>query len=298
MTGKDKFDQTGEEIKKQTEQKKEIEKQQEANVTEQLQKKNIEQLAKDNEEMRRQMSESASVGADNLTGSLPLLKIYTVNKSAEEKLADGLSPQDGSFLHKASGRAWEDVYFHPCTISRGFYAWGMPDPKTGVKPIVFNNILAGLILNDSDYTPFIMYFTGTKLQNLWNFRDELRKFVKRKVNPIPMFCITAHMTAEKFKTQNYGLVWIAKFDYERDENGQEPLIDLNFSRFLEVKKMTVRMVDEVARVILDKEIDQDGNQVAKRVNAVDAEDVATEEQHVLPSKENATEHVSPDDIPF
>lgn len=299
MTGEDAARQTAEKLRKESDVKKQEEAKKEDRVGEELQEKKDQQLARDDEELRRQMSESAGIGADSLSASLPILKIYTANKSADDVLADGSAPHDGFFLHKASGREWEDVYFHPMVISRGFYAFGVPDSKTGVKPVVFNNILGGVILNDLDYTPFIMYFTGTKLQNLWGFRDMIRPFIKRKINPIPMFCITASMNRDKFKTQNFGNVWIAKFDYERDENGKEPSVQLDLDKFKFLKTAAERMVLVVGQIIADKEITKDGESI-DRLEPYVVQDAKTEpaEQIAEPDRGTATEHVNPDDLPF
>lgn len=302
MTGEEQARQTAEKFRVDLDEKK-LESTQKMNeVNEEINKTKTQQLAKDNEEMRRLMSESAGIGAEDLSGSLPILKIYTANKSADDVLADGSRPHDGWFLHKATGREWEDVYFHPLKISRGFYAHGVPDPKTGVKPVVFNNILAGLVLNDNDYTPFIMYFTGTKLQNLWNFRDQIRPIIKRKVQPIPMFCFTAHMVAEKFKTQNFGLVWVAKLDYERDANGQEPQIDVDLNRFKWLKSVTEKMIQQVDEIILLKEVDKMGNPIEHSQTGTyigqEEATVITEEPPVAEPKGPLNENVNPNDIPF
>lgn len=194
----------------------------------------------DNTDLAKMYTDSATVGADNLSGELPQLKIYAAGRSTAE-LADGSKPHDGWFFYKPTQEEFETLRCHILTISKGFRAPGMADKKTGKTEEKYNQIVGGLIIDGSDYKPFIMYFTGTKLQNLWDFGKAAHTYTRAKPVPIPMFVLTVKLSTVTQKNE-YGESWLAKFEIEKNEDGS-PVLILDPGRF-QFLKDSVEMVEE------------------------------------------------------
>jgi hypothetical protein len=170
---------------------------------------------KDNDLMSM-YKENANLGSENLGGgSLPMLKIHVAGKSIGNSLRDGSEPKNGYFFYKETQSEFKDVYCHILTISEGFRADGL-EGKTNV----FNQILSGVILNDGDYKPFIMYFTGMKLQKMWDFGKDASKYTK---NGIPMFALTVKLSTEKI-IDGIKQYYVINFDISKDSEGNPELI--------------------------------------------------------------------------
>src|SRR3990167_1571724 len=81
------------------------------------------------DELAKLYNDNAKLGAENLGGSSPLLKVHTVGKSTANELADGGTPHDGYFFYKPTGEEFESVDCHILKISAGFKTDGMADKK-------------------------------------------------------------------------------------------------------------------------------------------------------------------------
>lgn len=172
----------------------------------------------ENEELAKMYAESAQVGAENLAGELPLLKVHSVGRS-ESTLADGSEPTDGYFFYKPTQEQFEKVRCHILTISKGFKAKGLE----GGKAEVFNQILSGIILDGKEMKPFMMYMTGLKLAPMWEFGKEIAKYTRAKPMGIPIFALTVNLTTERVKN-SFGKSWIVKFEIEKHEDGSPVLV--------------------------------------------------------------------------
>ena len=234
-----------------------------------------------NPELAKMYAESASVGADNLSGEMPLLKIYTANKTKNAELADGTRPNDGWFFYKPTQQQFETITAHILTISRGFRAEGMVNQKTGKRDAPkFNQVMGGVIDTGDRLLPFVMYFTGLKLQNLWDFGKEAGKYTKGKVGlPIPMFALTVKMSTDTVEG-SYGPVWVVKFEIVKGENDM-PVVVTDPQVFGTLRRGVVKLEDMIASII-------DAKSTEEAVETVETGDPA----------EAPTEQVSPDDIPF
>jgi hypothetical protein len=169
-----------------------------------------------NEELAKLYKESASLGSQNLQGTIPLLKVHTTNKSQGNELLNGKEPTDGWFFLTGSQEQFENPTCHILTISRGFRAEGMTDTKTGTKgEPKFNQILGGVLVEGTDYKPFLMYFTGIKLQKLWDFGKEVNKYTHSKPIGIPMFALSVKLSTEKVK-HDYGTSYAVNFEIVKD----------------------------------------------------------------------------------
>ena len=171
-----------------------------------------------NAELAKMYVDNAQVGADNLSGETPLLKVHAVGRSKNE-LADGSEPDDGAFFYKPTGEQFESIECHVLTISRGYKAPGLEE---GGKEI-FNQLLGGVIMHEGQYKPFIMYFTGLKLSNLWEFGKIANKYTHAKPMPIPMFALMVRLTTEKVNN-SYGKSWIVNFEIVKNGDGTPKLV--------------------------------------------------------------------------
>jgi len=274
-TGKDKLKATAEKLKSETAE------------SQRKEEKTMEEVKRDlatvqgNPELAKMYAESASVGADNLLGEMPLLKIYTANKTKNAELADGTRPNDGWFFYKPTQQQFETITAHILTISRGFRAEGMVNQKTGKRDAPkFNQVMGGVIDTGDRLLPFVMYFTGLKLQNLWDFGKEAGKYTKGKVGlPIPMFALTVKMSTDTVEG-SYGPVWVVKFEIVKGENDM-PVVVTDPQVFGTLRRGVVKLEDMIASII-------DAKSTEEAVETVETGDPA----------EAPTEQVSPDDIPF
>lgn len=245
MTGIDKAREVAESLKQQNKEK--VEKDQQAMVELKTQLTKIQ----DDPELMRMYQESAGVGADNLSGELPLLKIYSTGRSIAT-LKDGSEPKNGSFYYKPLQKEFGEVTCHILTISRGFRAEGMADKKTGKTEPKFNQVMGGVIVDDNNFLPFIMYFTGKKLSKLWDFGKEVSKYTKMKPVPIPMFALTVKMKTVQ-ETTDYGKVWLVDFEIVKNEDGF-PIVIGDQTMFQYLKKSVVAVEDTITSLIESKSV--------------------------------------------
>ncbi len=252
MSGEDKARETAARLKKEAEEKTNTEKMEMAELKNDLAKIN------DDPELMKMYQQNAQVGAKNLSGELPLLKIYSVGKSKAE-LADGRKPTDGWLFYKPLGIQFETATCHILTISRGFRAKGMVDQKTG-KPgdPKYNQLMGGVIINGSDLLPFVMYFTGLKLSNLWEFGKEAGKFTKMKPVPIPMFALTVKMGTEQVEN-SYSESWIATFEILKSQTGF-PIVVTDQTLFEHLRDSVDTVEDMIASVIEAKSTEESGEE--------------------------------------
>lgn len=161
----------------------------------------------------------SKLGAENLSGSIPYLRIHTANSMNE--LADGSRPKDGEYFYAPTKEAFEKVTCHILNISRGFKVKQV-DKDTGRERLQYNQLVAGVIVNGGRLLPFFMYVNGLKLRPLWDFGKEMSYFTD---SGYPMFSIVIEMTTEEFKTEEYGYKRVPKFKIVKDENGNPDIID-------------------------------------------------------------------------
>lgn len=162
--------------------------------------------------------ENASVGAENLGGNSPILKVHSTGRSTKNELADGSEPHDGWFYYRPTKEEFEVVECHILTISRGYRAEGMEGKKD-----VFHQLLGGMLVMDGRMEPFIMYFTGLRLSRLWEFGKQAAGYTRAKPFPIPMFALKVRLMTEKV-AHNYGKSWVINFHLVKGEQGQPEIV--------------------------------------------------------------------------
>lgn len=185
---------------------------------------------------------NAKVGSENLGQSLPLLKIHKTGKSQDNKLTTGKDATDGYYFYKPTKEQFENVMCHVLTISRGYRADGYKGKKN-----VYHQILAGVIVNDAKFLPFMMYFTGTKLQRLWQFAKDASIYTKAKPIPVPMFALTVRMSSTELET-DYGLTWIPKFEIVKENDF--PVVIQDEGMFMKLRD-NVSMVEDSIDALVD-----------------------------------------------
>lgn len=194
-------------------------------------------------------NESAQVGAANLGGqSLPILRIHAAGKSTNNELVDGTEPTDGAFYYKPTKEdLGNTIDVHILTISHGFKTAPMEGSD---KEYTFNQIVGGIIGNDK---PFLMYFNGSKLQNLWNFAKEAAQYTRRKPVSFPMFSLSVRMSTKKGEKGKYAAPWIVAFEIVRNEDNTPKLI-LDEGEFAYIKDNVTLMEDTIEGLIAAKEL--------------------------------------------
>lgn len=207
-----------------------------------------------NEELSSMYNASATVGAENLGGTSPLLKIYSAGKT-QEVLADGKTkPIDGNFYYKPTQEEFKELNVHILSISRGFRSPGMPD-KNGKAEEKFNQLVSGLIMNEDNLMPFVMYFNGKKLTPLWNFGKEVSKYTHAKPVSIPMFALTVKLTTHE-EPNDYGTSWVVDFEIVKNEDGTPQLIT-DMGKFTFIRDSVVTMNDAMERIISVKSTEEE-----------------------------------------
>jgi len=248
MTEYDKAKATAEKIKADVAKSKEIQ-EQPKDLTEAKTKVQNQLQAISNDQALVDMYKSnAEVG-----GSLPLLKVHTLGKSTKNELADGSQPKDGWFFYKPTGEQFETLTCHILTISRGYVT---PDMNNKDK---FNQILAGVIVDEKGLKPFLMYMTGTKLSNMWDFGKDARKYTKAKPFPIPMFALTVNLTTETKATQ-FGKSWIINFEIEKNEDNS-PVLITDPGLFQALKDMVGEVKETIENLINKKSSEEEATTI-------------------------------------
>jgi hypothetical protein len=226
----------------------------------------------DNKELMGMYNESAKMGSSNTPDSFPMLKLHVANKSRGNLLINGEEPNDGYFFHTKTKSQFKDPMVHILSISRSFYAKPQKDPKTGqialdektgqpLKP-KFTQLLSGVVTDGSDYQPFIMYFTGGKLNNLWGFAKLVQPLTNLKPVAIPMFALTVKLSREKVDS-DYGPQSIVKFELVKDENGV-PVLVKDPGEFTFLKDLLIQTESVLNSIIEHKEVgktDSAGNEI-------------------------------------
>lgn len=202
-----------------------------------------------NAELAKMYSENANVGASNLAGELPLLKVHQTGKSTKNELANGSEPSDGMFFYKPTGEQFDTLEVHILTISRGFRAEGL-DNKGADRKLVFNQIMGGVIIDGGDLKPFIMYVTGKKLQPMWDFGKAASKYTKAKPVSIPMFAMTVELSTHK-EENSYGKSWLVDFKIKKGEDGT-PVLVMDPGEFQFLKDTALAMEETIEGVIASK----------------------------------------------
>lgn len=172
-----------------------------------------------NPDLAKMYADSSQIGAENLSGSAPLLKVHQPGRSTSNELSDGTEPNGGWFFYKPTGEQFQTVRCHILAISDGFRTKSLDPTK---KP-PFNQIMSGVIIGEGEMKPFMTYIASKKLQPMWDFRTEVSKYVYAKPMGIPMFALTVKLTTEQI-THDKGKSFIINFEIEKNKDGTPVLV--------------------------------------------------------------------------
>lgn len=237
--------------------------------------------------------ENAGVGSENLAGSIPQLKVTESNSQNEG--VDGQYIAAGEFYYSPTKESFKSARVSIMAISRGFYAMdNQKDPKPK-----FTQLVGGMLLDTLQ--PFVMFVSGTRLQNMWNFGKEIKPFTKQ----VPMFSFEVELGLEKVKT-DYGTNHVVTYSVVRDSKGQVKL--LSDRELLNMLRNGVESVQDMFDSFIEqKEVDRNTGELLKdkaasdTYNAIVGEPDQEEEQLEEPpadySNDSTAEDVS-DDVPF
>ncbi len=248
--GKTGFKQAMDKMRESKEQAAEEEQKEKQAIIRQMSVKSIEQ----NSELAQMYKDNARVGAENLTGDLPLLKVHQTGKSTTNFLTNGEKPNDGWFFYRPTQEQFKTVDCHILTISRGFRAEGM-DSRS--KQDIFHQLMAGVITNDNSLKPFIFFFTGKKLKNLWEFGTQAQRYTRLKPIPIPLFALYVRLST--YEEENaYGMSWLVNFEILKGEN-EMPLVVSDPGEFQYLRDHVEIVKDTIESLISTKSTEDSDN---------------------------------------
>ena len=240
-----------------------------------------------NEELAAMYRESASMGTDNLSGDMPILKIHTTGRSTNE-LADGSEPQNGWFYYKPTRQEFNSIDCHILSISRGFTTdkIGKPGETT------YNHLLSGVMKIDGEYAPFIIYLNSAGHRNkMYAFGKQIHQYTHQRPLPIPMFALTVKLFTVQDKYEfttgdgkkMSGKSWVLEYEVQKNEDGSPVLVgDPKEFMFL---KESVAKAEEIMEGIIKNRSNEET--VTRRAAGI--------------SEEKAVEYIpsgSDEDLPF
>jgi len=177
-----------------------------------------------------------------------------------------------------SQEQFENPVCHILTISRGFKSEGMADKKTGIKGAdKFNQILGGVIVDGTEYKPFIMYFTGIKLSKLWDFGKEVNKYTHAKPVGIPMFALTVKLSTERVK-HDYGSSYAVNFAIQKKGDFPELVTDAGQFVFL---RDSLKTMEETIESLINLKATEETKKVSEYEDIIIPDDVPNETQEQL-----------------
>jgi hypothetical protein len=209
-------------------------------------------------ELVKMYKDNAEVGSENLGGALPLLRVHS-NRSTSNKLADGTNPNEGWFFYKPTKQQFETVTCHILTVGKGFRKEGLQAGKE-----VFNQLMAGVIIDGKELKPFIMYVNGKKLNGLWDFGKEASQYTKAKPVGIPLFALFVKISTRQVKT-DFGPAYELVFEIEKTEGGF-PRVVTDVGECVFLRDMVEGVTDTMASIVSAK-IDEEEDVVQKAKEA-------------------------------
>lgn len=255
--------------------------------------KNSLEAVRNNKALQDMYEKNAEVGSENTGGQSPLLKIHAVGKSTSNVLAEGGEPDDGYFFYQPTGEQFKDIECHILCISRGYRVESLSDEKKAMGKTDYNQLMAGVIVNDGKPRPFIMYMSGLKLNRMWDFGKEAAKYKRAKPFAIPLFALRVKLTSEKltveYKPGKKTTAWVVNFEIMKTEEGA-PIVVADEKAF----NYLMKQVDEAKNmfdVIIEAKAVEDQNQT------VPAEEV-DKPIATIKVDDKTGEVVNPEDIPF
>lgn len=200
----------------------------------------------ENAELAMLFNKNADLGSEELDGGRAQLKIHTTNKSKGHVLFNGEEPNNGWLFDTGTQQQYQTVDAHVLAVSRGFKAKGMEEEgiDAGLK---FNQVMMIVLLQDdgSLSDPLLVYLSGGKLNNLWEFGKEAKKFTKARPQAIPLFALLTKIGVEKW-THDFGSSFRFTFNLQYNELGH-PLMVKN----MEIAKELASGAERATKILKD-----------------------------------------------
>lgn len=159
--------------------------------------------------------QNASLGTEEMgeAGEFPILKL-TTSMSRDNILANGESAKVGMFYHKLTKKEYKEIQGHVLYIKKT----DLPDfNNKDIKKMTY--VVGGLMDDDGEQLPFIMFVKGFSLQNMWAFQKDLSTIVSSKTMPVPMFALNVTIKVEKRPHEKFKTVDTVTFIINRDKQG-------------------------------------------------------------------------------
>lgn len=147
----------------------------------------------------------------------PYLKIGEANSKNE--LADGTFSKPGNFYYAPTKEQMGDeITVSIVNISGPFYLKQEPKEPTSDlhKHRKFVQLVGGVIVANNQ--PFVMIVSGTRLNGLWQYGKDLKRYTKSKTDPIPMFALKTRLSL-KMAESAWGMNYIVKYTIATDAAG-------------------------------------------------------------------------------
>jgi hypothetical protein len=112
--------------------------------------------------------------------------------------------------------------------------------------------MGGIIIDESEYKPFLMYINGLKCQPMWKFGREASEYTR---SGIPMFALTVKLTTTQVKS-DFGMKWVPVFEIVK-ENGS-PILVLDMETFTMLKNGVVKLERDIVSLIEAKASEEEG----------------------------------------
>jgi len=214
------------------------------------------------------MNENSKMGSENIQPTIPSLKLHVANKSVGDELANGEEPNDGWFFYPKTKQQFQNPIIHVLSISRKFYTKSLSKKKLKEGKNDFNQLLSGVIVDDGEYLPFIMYFTSNKLRNLWNFAKNIQPYTHNKPVSIPMFALLVKLSCEKIPVEyedDDGMkkkttASLVKFDLIKNDKGN-PTLSTDLGELTFLRDLLVQSEDAVNILIDSRDVGEFGDKI-------------------------------------
>lgn len=255
-------------------------------------------LARQKERLKKILEQDAQTEARESGASLPFLSLYISNRSTS-LLADGKTPNDGWFYYTKTQEQFENPLVHICHVSRGFRVLKKDDKGQMVPK--YMHIVSGVLEGDLKMPFFLTIGGSQRLERLWGFRDELRKYNNKG---IPSYAMLVKLSSENVKIKKPdGQPGMAKvINFEVSATNGEPDVTDDYDLIMGLRRATEELRNYERQYMERYEVDEDGEKVIPQVESTEVRDPVTQLPPAAEPKQEElaapTEDVNPDDIPF
>lgn len=191
-----------------------------------------------NDELLELFKQNAGVGTEDIeeTGGWPQLKL--THKLSELELIDGQFAKPGMFYHSLTKKQYKSIRAHILYMNMAY----LPNfNKTGEQ---MNYVLAGVLIEEGQFIPFITYIKGKSLQSFWAFQKEVSSYVKHPKTPVPLFAIEVEFSVGEASTEKFGKIKTIEIRVVKDDAGTPSVVST-----VEIFQKLKSMVDNARQAV-------------------------------------------------